>query len=269
MRRIISTLLVTLALMSAAQNTHAFGVGISPTSNDVAVNSGEVKRQIIKVQNFNPDKSVRLTISATDWQIDEQGDFSLLPPDTIERSASPWVRFSPSVLMLGPNGTATVKVEIATPAVDIEQGDYRTAVVVSTVLPSKEERKQQKGIWNRYQIASVFYVNVADAESDARIDQVAFENINPGQSARLKLDLTNEGLAHARVKGDVRVLDATGNAVTTQTLEAVVLDESSRTAFVDLPLKDLKPGTYKSDLALSVNGKAISIPAQAAELTVE
>ena len=269
MHRNLYTCLLWLALLLSTTDVLAFGVGLSPTSNDVSTNSGEVKRQLIKVQNFNPDKSIRLTISATDWQIDDTGDFSLVPPQTLERSASSWVRFSPSVLMLGPKGTATIKVEIATPAVDLDQGDYRTAVVVSTVLPSKEERKKQKGIWNRYQIASVFYVNVGDVESDARIDTVAFEEVKTGESARLKLNLGNDGLAHARVKGDIYVKDANGRSISTQPLEAVVLDSSTRAAFLDIPIAGLAPGTYTSELALTVDGKPIKAPKTPATLVIK
>ncbi|MDO6460099.1 hypothetical protein Q4485_05290 [Granulosicoccaceae sp. 1_MG-2023] len=251
-----------------APAAHAFGVGVAPSTLELDVEPGSVTRQVLRIKNFNPDKAIRLTVSSTDWTLSEDGEVELLPPGSVDRSATPWIRFSPSVLMLKPNASGTVTVDVAVPVTGTERGDYRSAVVVSTVLPAKQDREDLGGVWNRYQIASLFYANVDKGRSKAQISNVAFETAEAQSQRRLQIDLLNQGEAHARVKGQIRLLNTDEEVVFTRPVESVLLDGQQRRLTLDFDQNTLPPGDYTADIALSENGRNLALPDKAPRISI-
>jgi hypothetical protein len=267
-RLIISLLTLLVSTAFFCGSAFAFGVGVAPSTIEMETAPGSVSRQVLRVKNFNQDKAIRLTVSSTDWTLTDSGEVELLPPKSIEQSATPWIRFSPSVLMLKPNSVGTVTVDIAPPVTGLNRGDYRTAIVVSTVLPGKKDREDKTGVWNRYQIASLFYANVNNGKSQPEIVSAGFDNADAENRRRLKIALNNTGNAHARLKGEVRLLDTQEKVVATMPLESVVLDKQTRDITLDFEKLDLAPGKYSADITLSENGRNLKPPKPSPGFTV-
>lgn len=261
--------LVLLGGLLFSSAASAFGVGVAPANLEFDLEPGSITRKVLRVKNFNTEKPIRLSVSSTDWTLNSDGEVELLPPSTIKKSATPWIRFSPSILMLPPNGNGTVTVDIAAPVAGLSSGDYRSAVVVSTLLPPKAERERQGGVWNRYQIASLFYANVNNGRSEPLIISSEFDQVNTKNLRRLIIGVQNTGSAHARVKGEISLLDASNDIVLSKPFESVVLEEQERLISVDFDQSRLAPGEYTAEIKLEDNGKSIEPLSRRPKFTVK
>ncbi|MCB1756655.1 MAG: molecular chaperone [Gammaproteobacteria bacterium] len=255
----LAALLLAFATTSTAL---AFGVGLTPSTVELEVQPGSRHRQVLRVKNFNPDKPIRLTISVADWTLDETGQVQLTPPEESERSASAWVNFSPSVLLLEPNATQEVIVDINTPLNLDKKGDHRSALILSTVLPSKEKRAGTQGVWNRYQIASLFYANVMPGKSEAKITQATVHQPDARKGYGLTFKIENAGERHVRMEGTVALQDQTKKRIAEQPFQAVLLNDQAREFSVEFDDLNLQPGDY--DVLFDIKGEGKTIPLKVA-----
>lgn len=237
----------------------AFGIGLTPSTIEMDVKPGSHHRQVLNVKNFNKDKPLRLSVSIADWTIDASGQVELLPPAETERSASEWITFSPSVLVLEPNSSSNIVVDIATPLNLTHKGDHRTSIILSTVLPSKKEREGKNGVWNRYQIASLFYANVLPGIGKPVITNAEFAPNATQKEHKLSFSIENTGLRHSRIEGSVILQDQGNNQILKQPFKTVLLDEQSREFTVSFGAPALEPGNYSVIFDIKGDGKTIPI----------
>ncbi len=243
-----STALITAALV-APPLASAFGVGIQPSTVEMTIKPGERQRQVVTIGNVHTERTISLTLGLADWSLDEEGRLVLDAPGDTERSAAEWVRFSPASVTLKPETRQDVVVEITTPF-DVETtGDHRFALLATTLLPELDERGEVSGVWNRYQLTSLFYLTLGKSESLPVVKQVAMDSENP---TLITMRIKNEGDAHARLQGEAQVLSASGEIVAEAPLNAVVLDNATRNYGVNVPeLADLEPGEYTIDFRMN------------------
>ncbi len=261
----LATSLLFLYFILAISCAHAFGVGVTPSTIEMEVQPGSHHRQILRVKNFNPEKAIRLTVSIADWTLDDNGKVQLMPPEETDYSASPWVNFSPSVLLLEPNTTRQIIVDVNTPLVTDKKGDHRTAIILSTVLPSKDQRKGMNGVWNRYQIASLFYANVLPGKSKPVITQAAFLPNDAKSTHGLNFRIENHGERHVRLEGSVGLMKEDDKELSLEeSFQAVLLNDQSREFGVHFNSRQLTPGNYK--VMFNIKGEGKTIPMNIAEL---
>ena len=240
---ITSTALVAsgiAALLLAAPFASAFGVGVQPSTVEMTVKPGDRQRQVVTIGNVHKTKTISLTMGLADWSLDKNGKLILDPPGETERSAADWVRFSPASVTLKPETSQDVTVEISVPYKIEHKGDHRFALLASTMLPELDERGETSGVWNRYQLASLFYLTLTPAQSLPTVTSVA---INKALPNTITLEIKNEGDAHARLQGTATVKDDTGTVVAETPLSAVVLNDGERTYNVEMQDMD----TLESD----------------------
>ncbi len=254
-----SLLLAILLAVLIPNSVFAFGIGLTPSTIEMEARPGSHHRQILKVRNFNPDKAVRLTVSVADWTLDEQGQVMLLPPEENDRSASAWVNFSPSVLLLQPNTTQQVIVDIYTPLALDKSGDHRTAIILSTVLPSKQARDGKNGVWNRYQMTSLFYANVLPGSSKPKITEALIEPNDAKAEHVLNIRIDNSGIRHSRLQGTVALQRDKQDPVAIQSFESVILNNQARSFAIKLNSADLEPGEYKVIFDIKDEGKLVPL----------
>jgi len=218
--------LLGLALTAIAAPASSFGIGLQPTTVEISVQPGDRQRQVINLGNVHQEDTISLTLGLADWALDESGQIQLAPPGDSDTSAADWVRFSPAFVTLRPGETEQVIVDMAAPIRVDRQGDYRFALIASTLLP--EERAGQSGVWKKYQIASLFYLTMGAAESHPEIKQAALTVSSEGEPA-ITFDLENTGTAHARLRGEVEISGDTGETIKEPISNLVVLDDATRT----------------------------------------
>ena len=263
------------AMLSYAPMANAFGVGVQPSTVEMTVKPGDRHGKVITVGNVHKTQTISLTMGLADWSLDKNGQLILNPPGETERSAAEWVRFSPASVNLKPETSQDVVVEISVPYKIGNKGDHRFALLATTLLPELDERGDVSGVWNRYQLASLFYLTLNPSESKPTVSNVAL--INPADGM-LTMNIKNEGDAHARLSGTAFVKDQSGEIVAETPLSTVVLDKGERDYKVKLEnMADLTPGErYSLDIdmensfapqnkfkAMDVDVKSISFQAVA------
>lgn len=241
----LATLLATSVLVPAAQ---AFGVGVQPATVEMTIKPGENNRQTITIGNVHKEKTISLTISLADWTLDEKGELVLSPPGETTRSAADWVRFSPAVVTLKPETKQEVSVEITAPFKIKENGDHRFALLATTRLPS--DRGDVSGVWNKYQLASLFYLTTLPSQS---LPVIQTEVVTNGDTDLVTMKIENEGDAHARLNGHAIIKSTDGETLDKVAVNTVVLDNHKRTIGVNLSASDkiISGETYKIDFDMN------------------
>lgn len=217
--------LVAISMAAVAAPAAPFGIGLQPTTVEMAVQPGDRQRQVINLGNVHQEQTISLTLGLADWSLDEGGQIALTPPGETNSSAADWVRFSPAFVTLEPGETEQVIVDMAAPIRIDREGDYRFALIASTLLP--EERSGQSGVWKKYQIASLFYLTMGNAESAPEVKAASVSRSADGAS-EIILDFENSGNAHARLRGDVEITGDSGEPIVESISNLVVLHEGNR-----------------------------------------
>ncbi|MEL7032985.1 MAG: hypothetical protein AAGK80_11935 [Pseudomonadota bacterium] len=227
---------VVLAMTAMAVPASSFGIGLQPTTVEMAIQPGERQRQVINIGNVHQEDTISLTLGLADWALDENGQIKLDPPGETDSSAADWVRFSPAFVTLNPGETEQVIVDMSAPIRIDRQGDYRFALIASTLLP--EERSGQSGVWKKYQIASLFYLTMGQGESKPEITAATLTKSPEGENA-LVFELENSGNAHSRLRGEIEISGDSGTTIKAPVNNLVVLHEASRK--YRLPLTEAVP----------------------------
>jgi len=236
---------VIFALTAVAVPASSFGIGLQPTTVELAVQPGDRQRQVINIGNVHQEDAISLTLGLADWELDENGQIKLNPPGDTASSAANWVRFSPAFVTLNPGETEQIIVDMSAPIRIDREGDYRFALIASTLLP--EERSGQSGVWKKYQIASLFYLTMGDGESKPEVTTATLTKSPEGGDA-LIFELENPGNSHARLRGEIEISGDSGAVIRAPVNNLVVLHEASRT--YQLPLSEEIPANPEVRITL-------------------
>ena len=175
-------------------------------------------------------------------------------------SAAEWARFSPAFITLKPGESEQIIVDMATPTRLKRSGDFRFALLASTILP--EERSGQSGVWKKYQIATLFYLTTGSATSEPAITSSQIITREDGPDT-LELKIENGGNAHARLHGHIEI----GSGLNPEKLEIgnlVVLHDGTRNYVTELP-EGLSKGAeidvkLENVFAPQANGGTLTLP---------
>ena len=233
LKRLFQSGCAVLAAACLPLTAAAFGIGLQPTTIEITVEPGDTNRQVVNIANVHTEKTISLTLGLADWSLDENGQIELAPPGEDIASAAGWTRFSPAFLTLKPGESEQVIVDMATPTRLERSGDYRFALLASTILP--EERSGQSGVWKKYQIASLFYLTAGAANSAPVIEHSGISTREADGAKVLQLDISNDGNAHARLQGVVEISVAGEDSQTLDISNLVVLHDGRRNFVTELP----------------------------------
>ncbi len=223
-RSFAPAVLTSVLLLSLSGQAWSFGLMVQPSTIELKTSVASQHRQTIQVRNMRPDRTLTLTVGESDWILDENGKLQLFAPSTQPRSAAGWLQFSPATLTLKPGETQQIVVDVSIPAGVEQDGDHRVALLISTLLP--QARESGSAVWNRYQVASLFYVAVGDSVSQPVVERSWFRIDDDGVPV-LMTKIRNNGNTHARLTGSIVFKDRTGGAVHRQEFKAVVLDHQT------------------------------------------
>ena len=245
------SILMLLSLLGPGQ-VGAFGIAISPTTVEMVVRPGGQHRQTITVQNVHKKKTLALTVGLADWVLSAKGELELLPPGSSDESIADWVRFSPAFFSLKPGEVRQVQVDFAVPMQIGRVGESKMGIIISTLLPANENRTATSGVWNRYQVASLFYVAVPGADEKAPIvTSIALQD-KASLTPVIEFTIENPGDYHARLKGQLTLSNQEGKQVFAMPVEGVLMAKQTRS--FKLPVKlngsNLPAGDYKVALKL-------------------
>jgi P pilus assembly chaperone PapD len=218
----------------------------------MVVEPGSHHRQTITVQNVHQTKTLSLTVGVSDWALSDQGELELLPPGTFEEGATDWVRFSPAYFSLKPGQSRQVQVDFSIPIKINRAGERKMSILVSTILPAKKNRGDTSGVWNRFQVASLFYLALPGAEEKALIiDSVSLQD-KASIIPVIEYSIENPSDYHARLKGQLIVKNSQGKSVFNAPIEGVLMAKQKRhfTLPIKLDHKKLPAGEYQVEMQL-------------------
>src|SRR5580698_8358440 len=104
---------------------------IYPMRVELEVSPGGEKTAAFEIRaapSPTPERG-RLVVSLTDWKIREDGSVTYAEPGSTERSASPWIIFSPSALSTEPGRSQLVRITVKVPE-DTQPGVYRSGLFI-------------------------------------------------------------------------------------------------------------------------------------------
>ena len=251
MQNLFRALIAALLLCQGGFSSPAFGFGlaVSPTTVEMSVKPAKPRRQSIRVANVNPGKSLRLSVGVADWSLDARSNLKLMQPGSLPRSAAGWLRFSPANLTLAPGESREILVDISPPAKLPGAGDFRAALLISTLLPPRDERQQNSGIWSRQQVAALFYLTTGRAASEARLES-AYYTLAENDTVILHLGFSNAGNSHARLEGRVNILNQANKLALSKEFTGVVLNGQRGEFSIRIDPANLPGGNYRTELEM-------------------
>jgi hypothetical protein len=228
----------SLAFMAEAQSR----IGLQPASVELEMDPGQPMRQVVTVANMDTARPVSVSLSLADWSFDAAGAPVFVAAGETDTSATGWARYGAPTISLAPGQSKQVVVSLSTPQQLARPGDYRLALLASSVV------KDEAGSWQKHQIASLFSLTAGEASSRPKITASRLTVTASGAPA-IGLDFANSGNAHARLEGVIEIRSE-GETVLTQTLSDVIVPENGTRSLL-VPLDQALPADPDIEIRLT------------------
>lgn len=258
------TLLMSFGVVQAQQAS----VGITPASIDANIKRGASYTQKFTLTN-NTDTPLRFRCSISDIWYDEQNNRLNGRAGTLPRSASLWIQFSPSELIVEPNSSGVVKAVITVP-----QGATGSfySVPVFEAMPVTKSVTQIKVSTATIGVRFRGLMMLTTTEGSEYNVEIMGGKIQPPTASselELNLDLRNRGTAHAKVRGAFAILNASGALVGRGNIEEKRFLPSQRNLIKGKWAGELPPGKYICIVTLSYNRTALEPTSMVYEIPFE
>jgi hypothetical protein len=247
--QLICLLAVLFCSLGAAQAQQA-SIGVAPASVEAKVKRGSTYTQTYTLFN-NTNERMRFRCSLIDYWYDENNKRLTGRPGTLPRSASLWVQFSPSELIVEAHSTASVKATISVPL--IAAGGYYTMPVFEA-LPNKNEAATENTSTASIGIRFRGLVMLATEDANEYVVEVLGGRVVPPTAStplEIAIDVRNRGTVHARVHGVFAILDAKGMLAGRGKVEDDKFLPGQREMMKVPWAGELQPGHYTALLTLS------------------
>ncbi|MBC7796639.1 MAG: hypothetical protein H7Z37_07190 [Pyrinomonadaceae bacterium] len=222
-------------------------LGVAPAIVIANVKPGKTFTQEFTLANGS-DGYVRFRCSLGDYWFDKDNAPVLASAGTLERSASPWIQFTPSEVLIAPQSSVVVKAVISIPQNAV--GGYYSmpffegeAAEPPNSVASKGEIRAVSSIALR--IGGLIMLST-EKDSDYNIEIVNGKATPPTDSTELELtlDVINRGNVHAYLKGLFAILDDKGQLVGQGKIEDRMAMPSQSRTLKGIWSGDLPPGDY-------------------------
>jgi hypothetical protein len=230
-------------------------IGVMPASVDARVKRGASHTQNFTLSN-NTATRLRFRCSVEDVWYDEHNIRVTGRPGTLPRSASMWVQFSQTELVIEPHSTAIVKALVTVP--QTAAGGYYTVPVFEAspadhttagALPS-EGNSATATIRVRFR-GLMMLTTLDAAEYNVEIMGGHISPPNASSELEMLLDVRNRSTAHARVRGAFAILNLSGALVGRGIIEEKRYLPGQRDNLKAGWSGELLPGKYTSIITLS------------------
>jgi hypothetical protein len=170
---------------------------IYPMRMEMEVNSGTEKTAAFEIRAAaaNVPERGRLLLSLTDWIVRENGSVAYAEPGSTERSACPWIIFSPTAMSTEPGRSQLVRITVKVPE-KTAPGVYRSGIFVQERPPAKPPGKDERVILLRVRYEFTLYVIVPPVS--AHLELVDLEVDGNSHPLRLICEMKNTGNGYVR-----------------------------------------------------------------------
>jgi hypothetical protein len=250
------TILILLfgAVICASGQARAQGqsLGISPAYIEAKVKRGATYNKVFTISNDTPTR-LRFRFSVVDYWYNENGEHIDGRPGTLPRSASPWVQFTPTEIVIEPNSSAAAKAIISVP--QTASGGYYTRPVFEAEAADRTEASH-KGSTASASVAIQFrglMMLVTETGAEYNVEVTGGKISPPTQSSALQIDLNvrNRSTAHAQLRGVFAILNPTGALVGRGRIDPKNYLPGEQDVYKAEWAGELAPGHYTAVVTLS------------------
>lgn len=180
----------------------------------------------------------RLVLSLTDWKIREDGSVTYAAPGSTERSASPWIIFSPAALTTEPGRDQLIRITVQVPE-KTEPGVYRSGLFIQERPPATPPGSDERVILLRIRYEFTIYVIVPPVSAHPELVNVEVDGNGHPPSLICEMKNTGSGYVRPIVSWNIR----------RRGLPASVATKGKREATVLLPFSTLRESYSLQNLA--------------------
>lgn len=247
-------LIIALFTFFGAARAQQASVAITPASIDAKVQRGTSYTQNFTISN-NTGAPLRFRCSTNDMWYDEQNNRLTGRAGTFPRSASLWIQFTPSEVIVQPNSSTVIKAVITVP--QSATGSFYTV----PVFEGMPVENSQKFVQTNVSTASIgikframmMFTTSEGAEYNVEIMNGKVTPPTASSELELNLDLRNRGTAHARVRGAFAILNASGALAGRGSFEEKRYLPAQQNFIKGKWAGQLAPGKYTCLVTLSYN----------------
>ncbi len=265
----LSAVTCMVLLCCAAGSVRAQSLGLTPAMMDATVKRGVTYTNTFTLSN-GTNTRVRVRCSVSDYWYDEHNRRMTGRAGTFPHSASLWVQFTPSEIIVEPHSSGSVNAIITVP--QGASGGYYAAPIFETEAadaPSTGAKGTAHAALT-IRIEGLLLLTTEDA-TEYNVEIMAGQVSPPTVSAPLEmnLDLRNRSTAHARVHGAFALLDASGKLAGRGKILEKRYMPGQRDSFKTVWAGELAPGHYTALITLSYDRAGMEPATMVYELPFE
>lgn len=240
-----------LSLRASAQQTQS--IGLSPAYLEAYVGRGQAYNQEFTIVNKTTTR-LRFHCSVSDFWYDDKGGRVEGRPGTLPHTASTWVQFTPSEILVEPMSSAKVTAVISVPA--NATGGYYTIPYFQGEQAEEPNHPSQRKLTAEYSVAVrlgglLMFATTAGSEYKFEVTGGAVQPPTATSPLSLELEAQNSGNAHVLLRGTYAFLDANGRIAGRGQLEEQRYLPGQRRSFKADWAGELAPGHYTTLLTLT------------------
>jgi hypothetical protein len=249
-------LVIALQIFTYSAFTQQASIAITPASLEATVKAGASYTQHFTLANGTNERVV-FRCSAIDMWLDDQNRRINGRPGTLPRSASLWVQFTPSEVVVEPHASSVIKATITIPPG--ATGSFYTVPVFEIAPANKpliskivDTGVSTTSIGIRFRGLMTL---TTEQGSEYNVEIMGGQVLPPTAASELtlSLDLRNRGSAHAKIRGAFAILDGSGRLAGRGNFEEKALLPTQQNAIRGKWSGELKPGNYTGLATLSYN----------------
>ncbi|HEX8091231.1 MAG TPA: hypothetical protein VF762_20415 [Blastocatellia bacterium] len=244
--------LATAVCISGQAQAQGQSLGISPAYIEAKVKRGATYNKAFTISNDTPTR-LRFRLSVVDYWYNENGEHIDGRPGTLPRSASLWVQFTPTEIVIEPNSSATAKAIISVP--QNASGGYYTRPVFEAEAADKSEASRKESTASA-SVAIQFrglMMLVTETGAEYNVEVMSGKINPPTQSSALEiyLNVRNRSTAHAQLRGVFAILSPTGVLVGRGRIDPKNYLPGEQDVYKAEWAGELAPGHYTAVVTLS------------------
>jgi len=232
-----------LGFSSTPTDAQPIRYGISPGEIELVPPPGGTASAVLVVYNKAPN-TARMRVAVQDLYVRPDGVADVLAPGKLSWSVARFTRVQPAEFDLEPERQMPVRIAVTVPP-DARGGLYGMIVVTSTPVLQTPAAGKGTFVVVAPKLAARLLVAIRGTEvvQGAIVNMLAAPRPR-GAGADIRVAFRNKGNVHLHTRGEVEILDASGQRLGKVPLpEAVVLPASTREFKISWD-KSLGPGTY-------------------------
>jgi hypothetical protein len=246
--------LVAFVQITSWAQTDPGSIAVAPARFELEMQPGTEKTVVIAVdyRSTTPaTKPVRIVATLNDWTITPDGRVEYFRAGTRDRSASPWIIYSPGEATITPGSIHQIRVTISVPN-NAAPGDHLAALVIEQRAETLKSTADLRQMVVRYRMASVFYIKVGGLTKRGSFEHLYAATTDEG--IVVTPTLKNDGNSMIRPSQSIKIVDANGTIVADLAdIEPLPILAGSQTSQSIRLGKNLSTGHYTVKMRVDFN----------------